>query len=141
MTNDKGVDVIFNSVSGDMLRRTFECIASFGRFIELGKKDFAVNTRLEMRSFARNVTFAAVDLVTLLAEKPKYGSDMWAQVMSLVRTGVVKPPQPITVFSMGDVEKALRTMQIGRHIGKLVIVPQPGEIVKVCPPLQRGELC
>jgi NADPH:quinone reductase-like Zn-dependent oxidoreductase len=132
MTNDKGVDVIFNSVSGDMLRRTFECIAPFGRFIELGKKDFAVNTRLEMRSFARNVTFAAVDLVTLLAEKPKYGSDMWAQVMSLVRTGVVKPPQPITVFSMGEVEKALRTMQIGRHIGKLVIVPQPSEIVKVC---------
>jgi hypothetical protein len=54
---------------------------------------------------------------------------------------VVKPPQPITVFSMGEVEKALRTMQIGRHIGKLVIVPQPSEIVKVCSPLQRGELC
>ncbi|KAL9093844.1 MAG: hypothetical protein Q9165_003767 [Trypethelium subeluteriae] len=133
MTKQKGVDVIFNSVSGDLLRRTFECIASFGRFIELGKKDFAVNSRLEMRSFARNVTFSAVDLVTLLAGKPEYGSKMWAEVMSLVRSGVAKPPQPITVFGISEVEKALRTMQSGKHIGKLVIVPRKDEVVKVVP--------
>jgi acyl transferase domain-containing protein/NADPH:quinone reductase-like Zn-dependent oxidoreductase len=131
ITNRQGVDVIFNSVTGDLLRRTFECIASFGRFIELGKKDFAVNSRLEMKSFARNVTFAAVDLVTLLAEKPLYGSKMWAEVMSLVREGIVRPPQPITVFSMGEIERALRTMQSGKHIGKLVVVPKGNEVVKV----------
>ncbi|KAL9069652.1 MAG: hypothetical protein Q9157_006092 [Trypethelium eluteriae] len=133
MTKQKGIDVIFNSVSGDLLRRTFECIASFGRFIELGKKDFAVNSRLEMKSFARNVTFSAIDLVTLLAGKPEYGSKMWTEVMGLVRSGVVKPPQPITVFGISEVEKALRTMQSGKHIGKLVIVPQAEEVVKVVP--------
>lgn len=137
VTERRGVDVIFNSISGDMLRRTFECISSFGRFIELGKKDFAVNTRLEMASFAKNVTFTAVDLVGLMAEKPEYASRIWSEVMAMIRRGEINPPQPITTFATPEIEKALRTMQSGKHIGKLVILPQPNDIVKVCMILMR----
>jgi hypothetical protein len=32
---------------------------------------------------------------------------------------------------MGDVEKAFRTMQSGKHIGKLVIMAKEGELAKV----------
>lgn len=39
MTNGRGVDVILNSLAGEFLRRTWNCIAPFGRFIEIGKKD------------------------------------------------------------------------------------------------------
>jgi NADPH:quinone reductase-like Zn-dependent oxidoreductase len=46
-TDGKGVDVIFNSLSSELQRVTWECIAPFGRFIELGKRDFTVNSRLE----------------------------------------------------------------------------------------------
>ena len=52
-TKGKGVDVIMNSVSGDALRLTWNCIAPFGRFVELGKRDFTVNSRLEMRHFEK----------------------------------------------------------------------------------------
>ena len=130
VTNMRGVDVIFNSLSGDLLRTSFECIASFGRFIELGKRDITINTRLEMRPFERNVTFSAVDLVFLLSEKQAYTSQLWAEVMILVRNGVIGK-QPLTIFPISEVERALRTMQSGRHIGKLVVVPKAGDIVKV----------
>ena len=36
-TNGKGVDVIINSLAGDILRETWECLAHFGRFVEIGK--------------------------------------------------------------------------------------------------------
>ena len=62
MTNGKGVDVILNSLAGDALRKTWECIAQFGRFIEVGKKDILCNSGLEMIPFLRNVTFAGVNI-------------------------------------------------------------------------------
>ena len=62
ITNGKGVDVIMNSLSGEALRETWTCIAPFGRFIELGKRDFTINSRLEMRHFERNVSFIGLDV-------------------------------------------------------------------------------
>ena len=61
-TNGKGVDVVLNSLAGEALRQTWECIAMFGRFIEIGKKDILANSGLEMMPFLRNVTFAGVNL-------------------------------------------------------------------------------
>jgi NADPH:quinone reductase-like Zn-dependent oxidoreductase len=122
-TDGKGIDVVMNSLSSDLLRVTWQCIASFGRFIELGKRDFAVNGRLEMAPFARNVSYIAVDLVTFLEERPEHGKWIWNEVMELVRGEHVHAPQPISIYAMADVEKALRTMQSGKHMGKLVLVP------------------
>lgn len=48
MTNGRGVDVILNSLAGEFLRRTWDCIAPFGRFIEIGKKDAQSNGRVSL---------------------------------------------------------------------------------------------
>ncbi|KAF2419578.1 putative polyketide synthase [Tothia fuscella] len=133
-TQGRGIDVIMNSLSSDLLRVTWECIASFGRFIELGKKDFAVNSRLEMAPFARNVSYIAVDLVTLLEERPKRGRVIWQEVMDLIGQGHIKAPQPISVYGMGDLEKVLRIMSSGKHMGKMVLVPRAEEKALVMPP-------
>ncbi|KAL1888583.1 Type I Iterative PKS [Sporothrix stenoceras] len=123
-TNDEGVDVVFNVLAGELLRASWRCVASFGRFVELGKRDLNRNGRLDMAPFTRNVTFVAVDLVALLAERPRYGAKLWADSMDLVRQGVARAPSPLTSYSYADAVAALRTMQTGRHMGKLVLVPQ-----------------
>jgi len=130
-TAGKGADVIFNSVSADLLRVTWQCIAPFGRFIELGKRDFAINARLEMAQFAPNVTFAAVDLVHLLSQQPEYGAAAWVKLLHLLNSKSIQVPHPISIYGMSDIEKALRTMQGGRHLGKLVLVPREGETFQV----------
>ena len=131
MTKGNGVDVIMNSVAGEMLRITWECIAPFGRFIELGARDYTINTRLEMHKFARNVTFAVVNLVSLVRERPRIAAQVWSDVMDLFRSKQLSGPRPITVYGISEIEKALRAMQSGRHMGKLVAVAQPNEFVKV----------
>jgi NADPH:quinone reductase-like Zn-dependent oxidoreductase len=130
-TGGKGVNVIMNSVSGDALRLTWNCIAPFGRFVELGKRDLTINSRLEMRHFEKNVSFTGLDVPLHTDHEEK--RRIWSEIMSLYRKGQIKAPHPITVFGISETEKALRMMQTGKHKGKLVIMPRLDEIVKVVP--------
>ena len=74
MTGGRGVDVIMNSLSGEALRLTWNCIAPFGRFVELGKRDFTINSRLEMRNFEKNVSFTGLDVPLTLKRLRREGS-------------------------------------------------------------------
>jgi NADPH:quinone reductase-like Zn-dependent oxidoreductase len=65
MTNGQGVDIVLNSLSGAMLKETWDCVARFGRFIEVGKVDLEAARRLDMSPFRRCTTFASVDLMQL----------------------------------------------------------------------------
>ena len=53
-TNHRGVDLVLNSLSGDLLHASWKCVASGGRFIELGKRDFEGHGKLAMDIFADN---------------------------------------------------------------------------------------
>jgi len=130
----RGVDVAFNSLSSELLRVTWTCLAAFGRFVELGKKDITVNSRLDMAPFARNVTFSAIDLIAMLAERPVQGAKIWSEVMTLLEKGSIRSPFPLTVCGLAEVDTAIRTMQNGRHIGKLVVVPRAEEKAKASHP-------
>ena len=131
LTQGRGVSVIMNSLSGEALRLTWNCIAPFGRFIELGKRDFTINSRLEMQHFEKNVSFTGLDvpLDSQLDEKRR----IWREIMTLYQKGSIRAPWPITVFGMSELEKALRTMQSGKHMGKMVLQPRVDEIVNVAP--------
>lgn len=131
MTQGKGVDVIMNSLSGEALHLSWNCIAPFGRFVELGKRDFTINTRLEMRNFEKNVSFTGIDLPfdSMRGERKK----IWGEIMALYGRGLIRAPSPITVFGVSEMHKALRIMQSGKHMGKLVLMPRHDEKVQVAP--------
>ena len=131
-TNNKGVDVVLNSVAGESLRVTFECLAPLGRFVEIGKRDLVQNNRLEMKKFSEGVTFSAVDIVIVSSLRPKKCQQLLRDVVEMLRVGKIRPVSPITTYSMSEVQDALRKMQMGRHIGKLVIEPKVEDVVQVC---------
>lgn len=120
-TGGRGVDVVLNSLAGDLLRETWDCLAPFGRFIELGKRDITNNTRLEMAKLEYNCTFSSVDLTLVAAERPKILERTFASVMRLLETKTIRPIEPITSVSIQDVEGALRKLQSGKTVGKLVV--------------------
>jgi NADPH:quinone reductase and related Zn-dependent oxidoreductases len=130
-TQGRGIDVILNSLAGDLLRETWDCISHFGRFVEIGKRDIVGNSRLEMRQFDYNATFSSVDLTVLAAEKPKLMKRLLDDVFKLFYQDTVKPIAPINVYTMSEVEMAFRLLQSGKATGKLVIVPGKDDQVKV----------
>lgn len=61
-TKGRGVDVILNSLTGDMLHESWRCIADNGTFVEIGKKDLLGRNSLLMEPFSWNASYRAFDL-------------------------------------------------------------------------------
>lgn len=131
MTNQHGVDVVLNSLPGDGLRASWECIAPFGRFIEIGKADIMIDSSLPMASFAKNVSFRAVDLGHLIEADENRVSNLQKELLDLVATGTIGVHNPLHVFPGSEVEKAFRYMQSGKNTGRIVITPRGSDIVPV----------
>jgi NADPH:quinone reductase-like Zn-dependent oxidoreductase len=130
-TGGQGVDVVLNSLAGDLLRETWDCVAHFGRFIEIGKRDITSNTRLEMAQFEYNASFSSVDLTLLALERPKIMGRVLQSCMELLMNGEIKPIDPITVMGIADIESALRMLQSGKTSGKVVLSHRPKDQVMV----------
>ncbi|PHH89775.1 hypothetical protein CDD83_5286 [Cordyceps sp. RAO-2017] len=129
-TGGRGVDVVLNSLAGELLRESWECLAHFGRFIEIGKRDISSNTGLGMGQFEHNVTFSSVDLTLVAKERPKIMGRVLNSVMDLLKQKKISAIEPITVMGISELETALRTLQGGKSTGKIVIAPRAGEQVK-----------
>lgn len=61
-TGGRGVDIVMNSLSGDMLHESWRCVATNGTFVEIGKKDILERNSLCMEPFNRSASFRAFDL-------------------------------------------------------------------------------
>ncbi|KAL2850218.1 hypothetical protein BJY01DRAFT_261657 [Aspergillus pseudoustus] len=121
-TDGKGVDVALNCLSGALLSATWKCMAMFGRFVEIGKRDIEINTRLEMGGFQGNVSFSAIDLTYMGRFRPARLSAILDKCMQLASEGRVRAVQPVTVFPISEIERAFRFMQAGDIVKAL---PQP----------------
>jgi NAD(P)-dependent dehydrogenase (short-subunit alcohol dehydrogenase family) len=64
-TGGAGVDVVINSLSGPLLLATWDCMARFGRFVEIGKVDCEAARRLDMSPFGRCAQMTGFDLLQL----------------------------------------------------------------------------
>ncbi|KAK3389414.1 hypothetical protein B0H63DRAFT_518643 [Podospora didyma] len=140
MTNEKGADVVLNSLAGPLLQESFNCLAPFGRFVEIGKRDLELNNSLSMEAFTRAVSFSSVDVVALGERRPGETNRIMKDIIRLVAEKEISLVYPITVYSLLDVEKAFRLMQAGKHMGKIVLSVSPDTLVPVVPQKQTTRL-
>ena len=61
--------MLVNSLAGQLLQESFNCVAVFRRFVEIGKRVLELNNNLKLRTFARNVSFSSVDLIAIGTHK------------------------------------------------------------------------
>ena len=120
-TGGRGVDVVVNSLSGDLLQETWSLMADFGRFVEIGKRDFLQNSYLAMKPFDRNITFSGVDLRAYFDKKPQELRECLLEVVDLLEKKAVRPIQPVTEMPISQIATGLRKLQSGQNIGKIVV--------------------
>lgn len=70
-TNGRGVDVVLNSLSGELLHASWKCVAQFGCMIEIGKRDLIGKGSLALDVFEQNRTYFGVDFAQICTERPK----------------------------------------------------------------------
>ena len=117
-----GVAVVLNSLSGEAMERSIGVLRPFGRFVELGKRDYVANTHVGLRPFRRNLSYFGVDLDQLLIDEPATSKLLMRSVMRLFASGELVP-LPYRAFDAGETVEAFRLMQQSGHIGKLVVRP------------------
>ena len=69
-TNGRGVDLVLNSLSGELLHTSWQCVAPFGKMLEIGKRDFIGRGMLSMDLFEANRAFFGIDLAQIAVDKP-----------------------------------------------------------------------
>ena len=69
-TNGKGVDVVLNSLTGEMFHATWHVVAKFGKFVEIGQKDLMGAGKLDLDNFLQNRSFSCVDIDLIRSERP-----------------------------------------------------------------------
>ena len=119
-TDGRGVDVVLNSLAGEAINRNLRILKPFGRFIELGKRDFYENTKIGLRPFRNNISYFGVDADQLMSERPALTRKLFGEMMRLFEEGVLHP-LPYHAFEAEDIVDAFRYMQQARQIGKIVI--------------------
>ena len=61
-TKGRGVDLVLNSLSGELLHESWKCVAAYGAMLELGKRDIMGSGRLNMALFEGNRSYHGIDL-------------------------------------------------------------------------------
>jgi NADPH:quinone reductase-like Zn-dependent oxidoreductase/acyl carrier protein len=125
LTEGSGVDVVLNSLAGEAINRNLRVLKPFGRFLELGKRDFQENTKIGLRLFRNNISYFGVDADQMMKERPDMTRKLFGEVMALFSNGVLHP-LPYQRFDAEDVVDAFRHMQQSRQIGKIVVTYRNG---------------
>lgn len=131
VTDNKGVDVVLNSLAGDSLVASWECIASYGRFIEIGKKDVLSNSKLPMYPFRRNASFICFDGYAWQLERPVQAREVFQIIFDLFAQRKLHAVRPLHAYNISRVEEAFRLMQDGKTAGKIVLEITPEAQVPV----------
>ncbi|KAI1374835.1 hypothetical protein F4677DRAFT_425067 [Hypoxylon crocopeplum] len=130
VTQGAGLDVVLNSLAGDALVASLDCVAPFGRFVEIGKADIMANSGLPMAALAKNISFCVVDLHHLARTNVNLLGRVMTKTMELVTKGHIQCPKPLHVYPPAEIEAAFRYMQSGKNTGRVVINLGPEDVIE-----------
>ena len=118
VTGGRGVDVVLNSLAGEVLEATFSVLATGGRFVEIGKR--GIKDAAWVESQKRAWRYFIVDWSETAVTEPELIRGLYARLVAELREGTL-PPLPRHVFPLEEAARAFRFMAQARHVGKIVI--------------------
>jgi acyl transferase domain-containing protein/surfactin synthase thioesterase subunit/NADPH:quinone reductase-like Zn-dependent oxidoreductase/NAD(P)-dependent dehydrogenase (short-subunit alcohol dehydrogenase family) len=127
VTDGEGVDVVLNSLAGEAIPASLGALRDYGRFVELGKLDLDRDFPLGLRPFTRCISFHALDLDRMLAQRVALCGEVLRSIAQRVRDGRLRS-LPVTVHEATAAAGAFETMATATHTGKLVVALDPGRL-------------
>jgi phthiocerol/phenolphthiocerol synthesis type-I polyketide synthase C len=123
ITGGIGVDVVLNSLAGEAITKSLQCLRPFGRFLEIGKRDLYGNSQIGLRPFRNNLSYFGIDADTLIVERAALAQKLFKKVIAHFAAGELRP-LPFQSVPVSRAAEAFRSMQQSRHVGKLVVSMQ-----------------
>ncbi|GKT53257.1 polyketide synthase [Colletotrichum tofieldiae] len=120
-TEGRGVDVVLNSLSGELLHASWRCVAPGGTFVELGKRDVAARCKLAMEPLDDNRAFIGIDMSRLAVLDGGEIGRLLDQIIHLHQEHALTPIAPLRTFLCSEIQEAFQYLAKGTHIGKIVV--------------------
>ncbi|RYZ65334.1 MAG: SDR family NAD(P)-dependent oxidoreductase, partial [Proteobacteria bacterium] len=120
LTDGRGVDVVLNALAAEAIPMGLSCLAESGRFLEIGKRDIYMNSRIPLWGLRRNCSFHVIAMDAIFAGDEDQTRDLMAGIAGLVEEGALKPLQ-FRSFPASRIDAAFRLMAGGKHTGKVVV--------------------
>jgi polyketide synthase 12 len=121
LTGGAGVDVVIDSLAGELVDASLRLVRPGGRFIEMGKSD--VRDPQAVADAHAGVRYRAFDL---MEAGPERIQEMLTELRGQLEDGRLEL-SPITAWDIRRAPEALRFVSQGRHVGKNVFT-MPGAI-------------
>ncbi|KAI1101771.1 hypothetical protein F4804DRAFT_334979 [Jackrogersella minutella] len=130
-TGGRGVDVVLNSLSGELLHESWRCVAKFGIMVELGLRDSRGSGSLNMLPFSENRSYHGVNL-SEFRERPKWLRRLLNTFVDFYKQGLLHPIEPIATFGAKQISRAFRHLEDGDHLGKVTVsFPTPDSCMSI----------
>ncbi|KAK1144041.1 Type I Iterative Polyketide synthase (PKS) [Aspergillus melleus] len=124
-TKGRGVDVVVNTLAGDILLASWDCIANYGRLVDIGCRGSLSSMSLPMAQPGRRASFTYFDGVNWMNERPEAAKRGVEIIFNLFAEGKLHLHKPLHIESASNLEDAFRLMQSGSVIGKVVFEISP----------------
>ena len=121
-TNGEGVRIALNSLTGQFVGATLRALAPGGTLLELGKRE--IWTPQQVAAVRPDISYHVFDAGVMAEADPSLFQQMTRDILPSIVQGTVAP-SPIDVYSLDEASDALRRMAQARHIGKIVLTPEP----------------
>jgi len=127
-TRGEGMEVIL-ATSGSQNAKAWECLADFGRFVEVRTSENHQSTRPEL---GVNATFTSVNMASLAAGRPHIIEQTLKAVIENIASGTMMPPTKASIFPVSELSKGLRKARDGA-VHPIIVIAGAKEQVKVTP--------
>ncbi|MBR8644601.1 zinc-dependent alcohol dehydrogenase family protein [[Brevibacterium] frigoritolerans] len=118
-TDGKGFDVVFDTVGGENLDRSFEGAAVHGTVAAIAARSTHDLSPVHSKGLSLHVTFMLLKILNKDMHK-QYG-EILKKVAKVVEEGKLRPLVDPNMFTFDEVSKAHEYMESGKAIGKIVL--------------------
>ncbi|MFI7663622.1 SDR family NAD(P)-dependent oxidoreductase [Micromonospora parva] len=118
-TGGRGMDVVLDSLAGELVDASLRLLPRGGRFVEMGKTDLRDPDLVAAAH--EGVRYRAFDLADVAPDRIQ---EMLADLVKLFERGVLEP-LPTTTWDIRAAQRAFQHVSQGRHVGKVVLTIPP----------------
>ncbi|KAL9094132.1 MAG: hypothetical protein Q9165_003547 [Trypethelium subeluteriae] len=117
-TKGQGVDIVLNSLSGELRRASWRCVADFGTLIDLREQDHG---KLDANTALGNKSYCCIDMIQLIRKRRSAVEKLLQKLLDGYRKGHLSPIRCSAWVEANEASQAFVAFQQGTLIGKAVI--------------------
>lgn len=126
VTGGRGVDLVIESVGGEVLSRSFDCLRPVGRLVSVGASSGRSTSRFRLQTlFETGITVGGFTLGLWLRDHPELIAQSVERILPVLEGGTVRP-LIAKVFAPEQIAEAHEFLAGRQSVGRTIVLFPPG---------------